>query len=255
MLGNPDIWNELNKISTAVANLNQINVLEAPEHYFDNLAGEVLKRIRATEATSVQEELLILSTVLSKVNKAMPFEVELLYFDMFPGETLERILDQNQLHLSREIEELSPILSKLDRKSPLSLPEGYFETLNPEIPLGMNGNRPAKVISINRNRWVNYAAAAVVTGFIAISAWFLFSDRGSNFDKIAKINIEEELKSSSETEMLKYLEGMPLAISEDLPVSELEEIDPATILEDLPDNVLQKYLQENPVIREGGAMN
>ncbi len=255
MSRNPDILNELNNISPAVANLNHINVLQAPEHYFDNFAGEVLKRIKAMEASSASEELQILSPMLCKMDKSIPYDLEPLYFDMLPGEILENIKNQIQHSVTQELEELSPILSKMERKSPLSVPDGYFESLTPNVPIGMNGNRLAKIISISRRKWLNYAAAAMITGFMAISAWLIFNDRGEGAKNKATVNIEEELKSSTDSEMLKYLESTPSAPVEDIPFADLEEVDAETILEDLPDNVLQRYLQENPEIREGAGIN
>jgi hypothetical protein len=256
MYRNQDIWNELHNISAAVANLNHINALEAPEtDYFANFAGEVLKRIKAGEAGSPSEELQILSPVLYGIGKTMPFDLEPLYFDMLPGEVLENTKSQDQLSAAKELEAISPLLSKMERKSPMKVPEGYFEGLKPIVPIGMNGKRPAKVISMNRRKWVNYAAAAVITGFIAVSAWLIFNNRSARNETVASVNIEEALKASTESEMINYLEAMPSAPVEEVPFADLQDIDAEAIIEELPDNVLQKYLLENPEIRENQAIN
>lgn len=256
MVKNAEIWHEVNTLSPAVANLGQDNVLHVPDHYFENLAGEVFTRIRAIEATSAREELQVLSPTLSRLDKAMPYSVEPLYFHMLAGEILERIQKINAESVSREIEELSPLLNKIERIMPLSLPDGYFESLTPGVSIGKNGNRQAKVISIGRRpRWVNYAAAAIFIGFIGLGAWLIFSVNGNYNNKIANVNIEEGLKASSDVEMINYLEATPLASAEDIPIANLEELDAESIFEDLPDNVLQQYLQDNPEIKESGTIN
>lgn len=250
-----EISHEIYTLSPAVANLGQDNVLQVPEDYFDNLAGEVIRRIKAMEAPSAREELQILSPVLYRADKTLPFSVEPLYFHMLAGEILGRIQESNTGSVSREIEEISPLLSRLEKKMPLSVPEGYFESLTPDLSIGKIGNRQAKVISIKSRRWVNYAAAAILIGFIGLGAWLIFSTNGNYKNPVANVNVEAELKASSDSEMLNYLEATPLASMDDIPVANLEELDTESILEDLPDNVLQQYLQDNPEIKESGTVN
>jgi len=257
---NPEIWNELNSISPAVANLNVTNVFSVPDQYFSELSEQIMLRIRALEASSAAEELKLLSPMLSGLSKKMPFEVEAFYFEMFPGELLEKIKGEEEKSASKELASISPLLSGIGNKNPFGVPEGYFESINLGSITGNGEANGAKVIPmnrVNRRQWLNYAAAAIVIGFIGISAW-LFTHQKSPGTNISTVNISEALKQVPDTEVQNYLENFSEAGIVEMPIADLTEPDTETLLgnvDELSDNELQQFLVDNPEIKENSKVN
>lgn len=258
---NPEILNELKSISPAVANLNDTIAFALPDQYFNQLADEVMLRIRAMEAGSADAELKILSPLLSGMDKKMPFEVEAFYFEMFPGELLEKIKSNEEATAEDELSAISPLLSGIGKKNPFAVPEGYFESINTNSISGNGETGLAKVIPmkrVNRRQWLNYTAAAVVVGFIGISAWFFTHPKKSVIGNIASMNISEAIKQVPDNEMQKYLEAFSDNGIIELPVADLNESDTETLLgniDELTDNDLQQYLSETPEIKEKAKVN
>ncbi|MDX2047991.1 MAG: hypothetical protein SFU87_14465 [Chitinophagaceae bacterium] len=259
MKRHPEILNELNEISPAVANLSPQNPFVVPAGYFEGLATRVMSRIKAMDASAVKEELEILSPVISNIDKKNPYTVQPSYFETLADEILSKIKKQEkELSVTEELEQISPLLSRIEKKMPHDIPEGYFKSLHPVLPVSGNGHGKAKVVALPRKRsLMNYAAAAIITGFIALSAWLLFFNNGTKtgVSQSTLVNIDEELPKVSDEEMAKYLENIPLIATEEMPVADNEEADMESILKDMPENELQQYLQENPEIKNGSVTN
>src|SRR5688572_28074739 len=86
MSGRAQITNELKEISEPLAQLEAINPYRVPAGYFESLTEMILLRIKAEEATSVDEELEILSPFLKKIDKTPPYTVPQGYFDTLKPE-------------------------------------------------------------------------------------------------------------------------------------------------------------------------
>src|SRR5690606_3506220 len=105
----------------------------------------------------------------------------------------------------------------------------------------------ARVIAIGR-RWVKYAAAAVVTGAIAVAGWLYSDSDTQNGSLVAAMDkhLEEEMAEISEEAMLEFTNptstiyyGLASAMIEDIPDSEADDL-----LGDISDDALQQYVQE-----------
>ncbi len=168
-----NILQELQELNSVLATAAVQEVYSVPAGYFDGLAAQVLKRIKAMEAENAVEELALLSPVLGNLSRQMPYSVPAGYFEGLAGNAYQLAQGNNdQLTTKEELATLSPLLSGLKKEMPYSVPHGYFESLTQNI--AAQENKPvARVLSFTSRKWFRYAAAAVITGMI-VTAGFLF---------------------------------------------------------------------------------
>ena len=177
-----NILQELIKLKSSLAGLAIQNIYSVPDGYFEELANQVLNRIKAMEAANAAEELGYLSLLLSNVSKQMPYAVPAGYFTGLEEKLMQTVRESNDYQtVKEELETISPLLSGLKKQMPYSVPQGYFETL----PAGRQmlaetvskeSNKPAtKVISITSRKWFRLAAAAVIIGVIAMAGFIYFN--------------------------------------------------------------------------------
>ncbi|MBC7875479.1 MAG: hypothetical protein H7Y01_15870 [Ferruginibacter sp.] len=176
-----NILKELSELNSTLATITPQNVYTIPVGYFDGLAAQVLNRIKAMEAATAGEELNYLSPLLGSFSREMPYTVPSGYFESLEEKLVQTALESNDYHTAKEeLETLSPFLSGLKKQMPYSVPQGYFESLSAGRPdLAEKITAPqtqttAKVISITRRKWFRYAAAAVITGMIAMAGFLYF---------------------------------------------------------------------------------
>ena len=175
MTNRDNILQELNDLKSSLADADFQNTYQAPVGYFDGLADEILKRVRALESTTAADELINLSPLLSTISKKMPHSVPTGYFDVLEKKLKENISTGTGQTAEEELQILSPLLNTLKKKKTYTIPEGYFENLQPAIDIEKAGSA-SKVISITSRKWFRYAAAAVVIGFVA-TVGFLFLNK------------------------------------------------------------------------------
>lgn len=138
------------------------------------------------QAPHIAAELKEISTWVANIEKNNPFSVPEGYFAAFPEGILRIILQHKNVAVpaTDEIETLSPLLASLRHKSSLTVPEHYFEQFSvPAISIPQENKTetvtaPVRSISAGR-KWIAYAAAAIVAGFIGLST-FLFLNRSVN---------------------------------------------------------------------------
>jgi len=189
-----------------------------PEGYFDQLAASILDKIK-TEQTA-KEEIETLSPILSGLQYKKVFEVPTGYFEQLTIDIKNSIQDNSS---TDEITELSPELQKLQRVNVFEVPTGYFENLSTSIL--KKAKAPfAKIINFQaRNSFLKYAAAAIITGVIAMGALrYLQPSQSANtiatplamldesIEKGKTMNdqqFEEGLKKLTSVDIAKYLEN------------------------------------------------
>jgi hypothetical protein len=253
-----NILQELNELKSSLGNIGIQNVYTVPGGYFDNLISEVLSRIKALDTENASEELNYLSPLLNSISKKMPYAVPADFFN----EQRERIMqiiktDSDEQTVEEELETLSPLLSGLKKEMPVrsghpgrpySVPHGYFEELS--SPVNAEEIKPAiKVISITRQRWFRYAAAAVVIGFVAIGS-FLFFNKGENIDPKTQSSewVKKNMKKVSTDEINNFVqltdEEAPVIASVETKNEIKDKNDVQELIKDIPDNDIQKFLDE-----------
>jgi len=204
------IYNELQEITPALAQLEKVNVFSVPENYFSELDTQILDKIK-------EDSLYILPA--SETSLKVPDG----YFENLAGNILQKIKSLESDNASEELKQLSPILYSIQNENVFAVPQGYFETLPATV---LNAARPsvAKVVVMKKRSvlW-NAAAAAILTGIMAISALWMSNDSSQRNTATADNNtvainikdalqykneqqIDEGIASLSDTDIIKYLE-------------------------------------------------
>jgi hypothetical protein len=239
------IFNELNGISSQVANLPNTLPYKVPEGYFKSLPERILERVHAMEAADPGTELQALSPLLAGLPKKSPFSVPDGYFEKVPEEAnagLSGILQANDI-----LEDLpGPLLELLRNMNPYSVPENYFEAFPQQVLNKVKGR--GRIISIT-GKWLRYAAAAAVIGLVALGGWFVFSPKNVSPGEnaivkqtqrgIDKLSDETILEFADPTTMLYY--GSTASTGDDLNDENMH-----FLFDDVSDEALQQYLADQP---------
>lgn len=233
-----NILQELRELNSSIAKIGNQPVFAVPEGYFDNLAAEVLKRIKASEAEET------LPAIFNQLPKNNPYQVPAGYFESLENRVSAIINDQTQT-AQKELEELSPLLSKLNKVTPYQVPEGYFERV--EIPAAKTG---AKVISITRHKWLRYAVAAMVIGFIA--TLFVITQNKNKIDPNADSYawVKKNVKKVSTDELDEFIELTDIKNT----VASLQKTeDIKDLVKDVPEKEIQQLLNDADVLFDPAA--
>jgi len=242
-----NIAQELRELESSLADLSAQNTYSLPEGYFEGLAKQVLNRIRAMEAATAAEELGHLSPLLSQLPKTMPYTVPAGYFEEMES-TLVSVAMYGEQDASEELGNISPLLSGLKKEMPYSVPSGYFDSISAPVA---ETHQPAKVVSMGGSRkWFRYAAAAVVTGVVALlSILYISQDNNGKTEgtEVAKVekNILKEIRKTSDTvltEFVKQFDEAGLRSDETAATDTNKEI--KDLLKDIPENELKQFLNE-----------
>jgi len=243
MTNRDTILKELNELDSSLAGHKPQNIYSVPAGYFDGLADQILKHIKASENSNAKKEVELLSPMLSFISREMPYAVPAGYFENLSQKILLSIRESADYQTSEEeIESLSPMLSSLKKKNPYSVPAGYFENLDTN-----KGEQVTKVISITSRKWYRIAVAAVVIGIIAIGGLLFINpnpvDPNKNPDKWISKNISKKVSTDKIDEFVKLTEE-----EENLKVS-AENNAPGTVelkelMKDVPEKEIQDFLND-----------
>ena len=236
------ILNELADLGSALANHDPQNIYAVPAGYFENLADQILNRIKALEANDAKEELSYLSSFLSNVSKESPYSVPVGFFQTLGEDLLKKIIEQEDHQTSKEeIETLSPLLSGLKNKTPYSVPAGYFEALETNVE-----KKETKVISITKRKWYRLAVAAVVIGIIAISGLAIFRskqvDPNKNPQAWIEKNVDKKVSKDKIDEFVKLAEDESINVAsekDDVKHAEIKEL-----MKDIPEKEIVDFLND-----------
>lgn len=236
------ILQELSELNSILgANMGQLPYL-VPASYFDNLAENVLARIKAMEAATAREELLHLSPLLAGLSKELPYSVPPGYFE-------KMAVPANTQTAAEELSSLSPLLSGLKKETPYSVPEGYFENLS-SSPYSVTIKPQAKVISITSRRWFRLAAAAVVTGVIVMAGFIIKNgkvDPAENSYAWVKKNTKK-VSTEKIDEFVTLAEEENLATESVVVTTGIKAQDVKDLIKDVPENEIQSLLNDTQLL-------
>lgn len=230
---------ELSELNSSLGATVGQNTYQVPAGYFDNLAENVLVKIKALEATTAREELMHLSPLLAGLSKEMPYSIPQGYFEQLT-------VPVNAQTAAEELATISPLLSGLKKENLYSVPEGYFESLS-SAPYSAAIKPQAKVVSITSRRWFRIAAAAVVAGVI-VTAGFVFINGNSNKSEkaLAKFEkkLQKDLEKTSNQELNEFLELTDGDIESTEQITAGTDNDIKELLKDIPESELKEFLEE-----------
>lgn len=224
-----NIQEELNELKSSLK-AGLIPVFNLPEGYFENFASSVLQRIRVAEMEA-NAEIGAISPLLASLSRKMPLSVPDNYFkELSPAET-----------------ETSEILSSIGRAMPYQVPAHYFEDLADAIQSRVWVPK-TKVVSI-RKKFMQMAAAAVITGLMAISGWVYFN-QDPNTDIAVSTQetpqqVDKMLNGVSNQELEEFINNTGEEPASD-PVAAAEKQEVKTMLTDVSDSDLDNFLAQMP---------
>lgn len=228
-----EISEELQEISPVLATIPVERTYQVPDGFFVSFPDEVMERIR-------------LNSLLDKAS-APSYLVPDGYFESLPANILARINNQS---IREELSETAPLLSTLSRTEVYTVPDTYFDKID-FIPGTRKAVAEGKVITLRiARKWMQYAAAAVVTGILVTGA-FLFTDDNANYaetEKIEKADVSSSLDKVTEQELENYLENHEHLLATQvitLPASEEDLKDVKNNIREVSDEELNQYLNEN----------
>lgn len=184
-----EITAELKQIDPSMAQWPFHMPYKVPAGYFDTITGKLLEQ----------------ASLELVVEKSQSYTIPAGYFELLPDRILAAIRRQD---VAEELEELAPVLNLVSKQMPYSkiaLPEFNMgavmeQTAMNEIPVIQMPVRKAR-------KWMQYAAAAVVTGVVLATA-FLYNgkttDEASNIN-YAHVDVSHEISKLSEDELNTYL--------------------------------------------------
>ncbi|MDQ6844561.1 MAG: hypothetical protein M3Z92_09445 [Bacteroidota bacterium] len=206
--------------------INKGNPQYVPEGYFDSLSTNILAKIRKLNPEVVTEESASLSPLLYSLKDKTVFKVPEGYFDSLGSNVLAKIKESNVETSKEELQNLSPLLYSLKDENVFKVPEGYFENFAGDLINKLQPSKAKIVVMRPRNTWMKIAAAAVITGIIAISSLRIFNNSSNinnsnplltasadvprDVNDSYKFKTEEQLDAGiarlSDDEIIKYLE-------------------------------------------------
>jgi hypothetical protein len=234
-----------------MVNITKENVYQAPAGYFDNLAGNILNRVKAEEADAHLEEPDLSSTLWQQLGKKNPFTVPEGYFDDFSDNIVAGAKAIE--FVNEELENLSPLMISLKTKQVYEVPAGYFDGNAEAILKKLNEPAAAKVISIGFGKKImRYAAAAVVAGLVVVSGYFITKTP----DQIAATGRKQTALDSlggvaklSDQDLENFLNINTASVADTSTIittdEEITEKDSKDLLANITDEELQHYAEQH----------
>ncbi len=259
MAQNTNILQELVELKSTLAQVAPQNVYEIPDGYFEGLANLMLNRVKAMDAADASEELKYLSPLLSDASRTMPHAVPANYFDGLENRLMNYVKDAAEYDLapnnqsaSDELKSISPFLSGLNKTMPFTVPSNYFEDLSSRQEESSGKVVPfreqAKVVAFRKKKWLRLAAAAAITGIIALGGLLYFNNRNKDLNQsFAKFEkkLDKEIKKTSDQELSDFIQQFTIAgLNGEEKAFNDPKAEPKEYLKDVPESELKQFLQE-----------
>ncbi len=232
-----NISQELKELNSQLADSVNVTPYSVPAGYFEELAAQVLSRIKAINTATDAEELALLSPLLNTISKETPYAIPTRYFETNLKNIARITNETDNLSVQEELTTLSPLLSGLKKDNLYSLPDGYFEQINTASVAESTNKKFAPVVPMATRKWGKMAVAAAVIGII-IMFGIQFITQKSAKDPLAKV--EKEIKKATDNDLNEVLE----LTGDDIATAAVNADDTKDLLKDIPENDLKEFLQE-----------
>jgi len=192
-----DIIQELSDLGSSLANATLQNIYSVPDGYFEGFASMIMSRIQAEEDGSV---------FLASLPKETPYEVPVGYFEGLEERMLVMIRNHADYQNSQEeLESISPLLSSLNKKPVYSVPEEYFENLSIPFDGKISKKEESKVVSFTSRKWLRFAAAAVITGAIALAGIEIYNNNRKDGGEKIMAKVQKDVKKIDDIKQTQNL--------------------------------------------------
>ena len=163
------VADETSTLSPLLSSIQNRNVFDVPSGYFESLDESIINIIKTPQSTETLDEL---SPLMRRLQTSNVFELPAGYF-----QNLDTVItDKIKFGAGESTTELSPLMQDLQNKNVFEVPDGYFTTVAGNV---LNKLKPAsaKIVSMpKRSIIMKYAAAAMLTGAIALGV-YKYSDQ------------------------------------------------------------------------------
>lgn len=197
---------------------------QLPEGYFNDFPDVILSRIRTEETTTANEEIAALSPLLGSLPRVSPFKVPEGYFTP-----------------TAEQEPDTTFLAAAGKQMPYSVPEDYFA----QLPARIQRQVTARVIPLNAGKWFRYAAAAIITGVIALSGLMIWQQQqpGNNSSVLASKEVRRTLEGTSVEALENFVQVTSPGINNKEITSVTAKSDELnSLFREIPDSELDAFL-------------
>jgi hypothetical protein len=212
------VQNQENILSQLNINKDCSSMYKVPVNYFVSLPQLIVLKAKKTEPV---------------------YTVPSNYFETVSSSILNSI---NNNEIENELLIIAPTLNKVTKQNVYSIPQNYFSNSLPNVSA-------AKVVKFNSFKWLKYASAATIIGFLC----FWGVNKVNENNKIADLhqkaiqhNVAETLQSLSDDELSKHFEPLRVTnfiddqLESSIPFSENIE----TELQYLPEDEVENYFKQ-----------
>lgn len=230
-----DILDELSGLNSSLGT-SGLNPYQVPVNYFEGLADQVMRRIKALDAGNAKEEIAFLSPYLDNISRNLPYSLPAGYFEELDPSFVT-------IDTDRELEAISPLISGLKKEMPFSVPDGYFEKLREPVAK----KQTSRIVSFG---WVRYAAAAVVTGLIVLAAFMFRSNSEPGMKVFAKVT--KDIKKMNEVQKDNLLDFIEAGLNgnESVTVSADTKSEIRSLIQGVPENELKDFEEQTEDIQD-----
>jgi len=230
-----NILEELREISPVIAGINKTEVYKVPFLYFEYLPKKILSKIKGEEN-------------ITSNNSAYTTKPPEGYFETLADKVLLKIKQQEKAtEIENELAEVAPFLNTINKTNIYTVPSGYFDLFK-VVP--HESGKKAKVVTLQSfsRKFLRYAAAAIITTIIALSA-YLFYDKNVNSTPASatNTNISSAVKSLSNDEILEYLKthSNSANVTQVYFNSKNQDQELNKTLKEMSEEEIKQYLREN----------
>jgi hypothetical protein len=202
----------------------------------------------------ILDELTDAAPALTGISPQHPFRVPAGYFDNLAEVILSRVRTEHAGSAKEELDLISPLLGGLSKKMPYSMPDAYFETLTPSVRKAEAADAaPARVVKMFQpQRKFRMAAAAAVIGIIGIASYLFLREPAANqyatkTDTEVQKELDPKVSELTESEIASFVEGSSVMTMFYNNMNDITEDDVKLMLADIPDQELEKYLDQNTI--------
>lgn len=211
---------ETKNISELVAGIGNKNIYSVPLQYFEELSGSIVAQTKNESFTNASLETNSISTLVAGIGNKNIYTVPQGYFDEVSNKLTAhtKIISANEVVSETFV--VSELVAGIGNKNVYTIPQGYFDGLAEQVKSKLV--TPAKVVNMkNRFTAFRYAAAAVVTGVIGLSVFFLvnkYNDKNISSAQTAAVmteakqiiktnSFDKELSAVSDSSIVAFLES------------------------------------------------
>ena len=209
----------IDAINSGTVNINDAltgnTSLSVPTGYFDNLAKNIIQKIKTQQPQTGDG----FSVLLNDLRKKNVFEIPVNYFDSLGTDILSKInVVENDIEY---LQRIAPLLFSCNKENVGEVPAGYFDNLSATILKKIAVKTPGKVVTMaGRLSFIKYAVAAIFIGVICTIVFNYYNKPTNiNTNKFASLDssiekgkvmnetkFNETLNSLSEEDIINYLQ-------------------------------------------------